>query len=57
MAYVVAAQDASRAEAVSAIITRWEASRRTAKHIFEQIRAAEEAMVGLWKLRTQGGEA
>ncbi|XVJ59934.1 MAG: hypothetical protein HEQ23_11245 [Tepidisphaera sp.] len=57
MAYVVAAQDASRAEAVSAIITRWEASRRTAKHIFEQILAAEEAMVGLWKLRTQGGEA
>lgn len=57
MAYVVAAQDATHGENVSRIIARWDASRRAATHIFEQIRAAEAAMLELWKLRTQGVQA
>ncbi len=54
MAYVVAAEDASLAEKVGVVIQQWESSRRSAKHIFEQIQASESAMLGLWRLKTQG---
>jgi hypothetical protein len=54
MAYVVAAEDASRSAKVVTIIEEWEVARRAAKHIFEQIRASESAMLSLWRLRVQG---
>jgi len=57
MAYVVAAEDAALSEKVGAVIQQWESSRRSAKHIFEQIQASENAMLGLWRLKTQGVRA
>jgi hypothetical protein len=51
MAIVVAGERPGRTDAISKILDELAASRRQASHIFEQISAAERAMVLIWEIR------
>ena len=51
MAYVVAAERASKADDVRSVLRELAERRREAPHIFHQIEAAEEAMLRLWLIR------
>lgn len=51
MAYVVAAERASKADEVRAVLRELGERRREAPHVFHQIEAAEEAMLRLWLIR------
>ena len=57
MAHVMVAEDAARAERVSAIIAEWDQSRRAAVHVFDQVLASEKAMLALWRVRIKGASA
>jgi hypothetical protein len=51
MAYVVAAERAAEAPRITAILDELMLGRQRARHIFEQIRATEDAMLRLWLIR------
>ncbi len=51
MAYVVAAEQPARTDRARAILAELAERRRTARHIFEQLNAAERAAVQLWLAR------
>ncbi|MBL8763705.1 MAG: hypothetical protein JNM07_05500 [Phycisphaerae bacterium] len=51
MALVVASEMPARADRVGEAVTRMQAARRTARHVFSQIRATEQCMLELWMLR------
>ncbi|MBL8964892.1 MAG: hypothetical protein KF787_09060 [Phycisphaeraceae bacterium] len=55
MAVVVANERPSRSADVLAILDQLAADRRSAPHVFDQVNAAELAMMKLWKVRFEGG--
>ncbi|HLO39811.1 MAG TPA: hypothetical protein VK176_02220 [Phycisphaerales bacterium] len=57
MSFVISLEQPLRAERVREILEELGAARRNAHHIFEQIEAAERAMLELWKIRFEKGVA
>lgn len=51
MAYVVTAEHADRAKDAAIVISEMASQRRKASHVFEQLVAAEKAMLRLWLIR------
>jgi hypothetical protein len=57
MAFVVSLEQPTRAERVREILDELAAARRSAVHIFQQVEAAERAMLDLWRIRFEKGVA
>jgi hypothetical protein len=57
MAYIITCERPGRADALRDTITELASARRTATHIFDQMTAAERAILHLWLIRIEEEEA
>ncbi|MBS0196550.1 MAG: hypothetical protein JSR77_07315 [Planctomycetes bacterium] len=57
LAFVISSERTDRAEGAAKVLTELGEARRTARHVFPQIEAAERAMLKLWLLRARAEEA
>ncbi len=57
LAFIISSERTDRAEGAAKVLTELGEARRTSRHVFPQIEAAERAMLKLWLLRARAEEA